>query len=304
MWRRLQKPTNSGNVSSISTCSSTKRIRSACFARTSANCRTIDSRVPIFRARCSSSISHQLEGANSSKIASATSVRVIVPSKSVRTASLEVIEGSPSAPRASRAFAPRAEVRALLLREPIDLEAQAVEFEPSDLQVEILRDGIHAGLQLRGMLGKVSGGDGLDREAHVHDLDGVALSGRDIQEAAFTTKWIRLPSARTYSSTNSRARRFDFARRSRSAFEISLSKWPAFPRTPWSFSPGKCAAVTMSLHPVAEMMKSAIRQAFCIGRTSNPSIVASIALTGSTSVTMTRAPIPRARIAIPRPVQP
>src|SRR5207249_3533357 len=63
------------------------------------------------------------------------------------------------------------------------------------------------------------------------------------------TRWIRLPSARTYSSTNSRARRFDFARRSRSAFEISLSKWPAFPRTNWSFGPGKCAAVTMSLPP-------------------------------------------------------
>src|SRR5437773_3709284 len=77
----------------------------------------------------------QLEGANSSRIASATSVRVIVPSKSVRTASLEGIEGSPSAPRASRAFAPRVEVRALLLREPIDLDAEAVEFEPRDLQV-------------------------------------------------------------------------------------------------------------------------------------------------------------------------
>src|SRR5436309_11193984 len=184
MWRRLQKPTNSGNVSSISTCSSTKRIRSACFARTSANCRAIDSRVPIFRARCSSSISHQLEGANSSRIASATSVRVIVPSKSVRTASLEGIEGSPSAPRASRAFAPRVEVRALLLREPIDLDAEAVEFEPSDLQVQVLRDGIHARLQLRRMLGQVAGADGLDREAHVHDLDGVALPGRDIQETA------------------------------------------------------------------------------------------------------------------------
>src|SRR5881392_2589723 len=79
--------------------------------------------------------------------------RVIVPSKSVRTASLEGIEGSPSAPRASRAFAPRVEVRALLLREPIDLDAEAVEFEPRDLQVQVLRDGIHARLQLRRMLG-------------------------------------------------------------------------------------------------------------------------------------------------------
>src|SRR5437879_5580137 len=118
---------------------------------------------------------HQLAGAHSARIASATAVRVIVPSKSVRTASLEGIEGSPSAQRASRAFAPRVEVRALLLREPIDLDAEAVEFEPSDLQVQVLRDGIHAGLQLRRMLGEVAGGDGLDREAHVHDLDGVAL---------------------------------------------------------------------------------------------------------------------------------
>src|SRR6267143_1025440 len=90
-------------------------------------------------------------------------------------------------------------------------------------------------------------------------------------------KWIRLPCGRTYSSTNSRTFRFVFASFSRSAFEISLSKWPAFPRTTPSLRRGKCAAVTMSLQPVAEMMKSAIRDALDIERTSKPSIVAWIA---------------------------
>src|SRR5213593_4288847 len=71
-----------------------------------------------------------------------------------------------------------------------------------------------------------------------------------------------------------------------------------------SFIAGKCAAVTISLQPVAETMKSASRTALRMGRTSNPSMEASIAFTESTSVTTTRAPIPRARIAIPRPVHP
>src|SRR5947199_1624283 len=77
-------------------------------------------------------------------------------------------------------------------------------------------------------------------------------------------KWIRFPSGKTYSSTNSRTFFLVFERRSRSALEISLSKWPALPRTTRSLRRGKWAAVRTSLPPVAEMMKSAIRDALDI----------------------------------------
>src|SRR2546425_11382756 len=97
------------------------------------------------------------------------------------------------------------------------------------------------------------------------------------------TRLARLPPGNVYSSTNSRTRRLLFAAFSRSSFEISLSKWPAFARTTPSFIAGKCAAVTMSLQPVAETMKSASRTALRMGRTSNPSMEASIAFTESTS---------------------
>src|SRR6266571_2058562 len=92
-----------------------------------------------------------------------------------------------------------------------------MKLQPRDFQVECRRHRINARMEPAGVLGQIPGGDRLDREAHVHDLD---------------------------------------------------------------------------------------RMAFRMGRTSNPSMEASMALTGSTSVTTTRAPIPRARIAIPRPVHP
>ena len=60
----------------------------------------------------------------------------------------------------------------------------------------------------------------------------------------------------------------------------------------------------MSLQPVAEMMMSATLAASSMGMTSKPSIFASIALIGSTSVTMTFAPSPLARMAMPLPHQP
>ncbi len=86
--------------------------------------------------------------------------------------------------------------------------------------------------------------------------------------------------------------------------DTSTLKWPAFARTQPSFTTRRCFAVTTSRSPVAVTMKSAALAAWSIGRTSNPSSFASIAFTGSTSVTMTCAPMPRARIAIPRPHQP
>ena len=65
-----------------------------------------------------------------------------------------------------------------------------------------------------------------------------------------------------------------------------------------------CSAVITPLSPVAVQKMSPIAAAFAIGSTSNPSIAASSARIGSTSVTITCAPIPRARDATPRPTQP
>ena len=59
-----------------------------------------------------------------------------------------------------------------------------------------------------------------------------------------------------------------------------------------------------SVSPVAVMNKSPFSAASAIGMTSNPSINASSALTGFTSVTVTLDPIPRARSATPLPTQP
>ena len=56
--------------------------------------------------------------------------------------------------------------------------------------------------------------------------------------------------------------------------------------------------------PVSVQKMSPIGAASAIGMTRKPSIVASSALSGSISVTMTFAPAPRARDATPRPHHP
>src|SRR5437660_8412124 len=127
-------------------------------------------------------ISHQDAGANSSKIASATSVRVIVPSKSVKTASLDGI-GRLRARLMSRAFAPGFEVRALLFRQAVDSDSKAAEFQLSDLQIEIRGDRIHAGFELRGTVRQVARRHRLDCEAHVHDLHCMSLALLDVQHS-------------------------------------------------------------------------------------------------------------------------
>ena len=58
------------------------------------------------------------------------------------------------------------------------------------------------------------------------------------------------------------------------------------------------------MSPVSVQKKSPILTASAIGITRNPSSEASMALVASTSVTTTSAPMPRARIASPRPHQP
>ena len=58
------------------------------------------------------------------------------------------------------------------------------------------------------------------------------------------------------------------------------------------------------MSPVAVMKMSPIAAASAIGMTRKPSMTASSAFSGSTSVTMTLAPRPLARMAMPRPHQP
>ena len=66
----------------------------------------------------------------------------------------------------------------------------------------------------------------------------------------------------------------------------------------------RCSAAITSTDPVAVTKTSPAGAACAIGSTRKPRSDASSALTGSTSVTMTWAPKPRARSATPRPLAP
>ena len=94
-------------------------------------------------------------------------------------------------------------------------------------------------------------------------------------------------------------------RRAAPRMSISTLKWPGV---------GEDRAV---LHPLEVLARDHVLVAgrraedvadlgarLAIGMTSKPSIAASSARIGSTSVTITCAPMPRARIATPRPTQP
>ena len=65
-----------------------------------------------------------------------------------------------------------------------------------------------------------------------------------------------------------------------------------------------CSFVMTSRMPVQVMNTWPVLHAFDMGSTSNPSMNASSALTGSTSVTTTREPMPRHLAATPLPTQP
>ncbi|OGP79138.1 MAG: hypothetical protein A2Z26_07290 [Deltaproteobacteria bacterium RBG_16_66_15] len=98
--------------------------------------------------------------------------------------------------------------------------------------------------------------------------------------------------------------RIDFAIFASAGMSISTLKWPELHTIAPSFIRSKCSPRTTFRLPVTVQKKSPIFAALAIGITSNPSIRASRAGRGSISVTMTRAPIPRARIASPRPHHP
>jgi hypothetical protein len=84
----------------------------------------------------------------------------------------------------------------------------------------------------------------------------------------------------------------------------ATSKWPALARIAPSFIIKKCFSVITSEQPVTVTKQSPSGAASSIGITQKPSMCASIARTGSTSVTMTFAPRPLARMATPLPHQP
>ena len=88
------------------------------------------------------------------------------------------------------------------------------------------------------------------------------------------------------------------------ATATSTSKCPALQQIAPSFIFRKCLSQITSLHPVTVTKMSPCSEASSMLMTLNPSITASIALTGSISVTMTSAPRPLALIATPFPHQP
>ena len=98
--------------------------------------------------------------------------------------------------------------------------------------------------------------------------------------------------------------RTDFAIFASAGMSISTLKWPELHTIAPSFIRSKCSLRTTCRFPVTVQKKSPTFAASAIGTTSKPSISASSAGRGSISVTITRAPIPRARIASPRPHQP
>ncbi len=85
---------------------------------------------------------------------------------------------------------------------------------------------------------------------------------------------------------------------------ISTLKWPVLERMAQSFITSKCSRRITFLSPVAVQKMSPRRAASAIVVTVKPSITACNARSGSTSTTITWAPMPRARSARPRPLQP
>ena len=84
----------------------------------------------------------------------------------------------------------------------------------------------------------------------------------------------------------------------------STLKWPLLQTMAPSGMAWKCSLRMMPLLPVTVTKSWPILAASAMVMTSKPSITASSARVGSISVTITRAPAPRARRATPRPTQP
>ena len=96
----------------------------------------------------------------------------------------------------------------------------------------------------------------------------------------------------------------DVARSRNAGRSISTLKWPVLATIAPSFIWSKCSPRITSLSPVAVQKMSPCGAAAAIVETRKPSIAACNARRGSTSVTITCAPSPRARSARPRPHPP
>src|SRR5271165_3920197 len=109
------------------------------------------------------------------------------------------------------------------------------------------------------------------------------------------SRLILRPSFKEYSSTKARVVRFDDDIFSSAGISISTLKWPEFEMIAPSFISSKCSLVSTLLLPVTVQKTSPSFAASVIDITRKPSITASRALVGSTSVMITSAPLPRAR---------
>ncbi len=98
--------------------------------------------------------------------------------------------------------------------------------------------------------------------------------------------------------------RFDDDILSSAGISISTLKCPELEMMAPSFIRSKCSLVSTLLLPVTVQNTSPSLAASVIDITRKPSMTASSAFVGSTSVTITSAPAPRARLANPRPHQP
>src|SRR3954453_4111828 len=84
----------------------------------------------------------------------------------------------------SRALVPRGQVLRLLLGQLVDVDTHRGELETGDLVVDRLGHRVDLALELRGVLDRVLGREGLVREGHVHHLGGMALGGGQVDEPA------------------------------------------------------------------------------------------------------------------------
>ena len=109
------------------------------------------------------------------------------------------------------------------------------------------------------------------------------------------SRLILRPSFSEYSSTKVRVVRLEDDIFSSAGMSISTLKWPELEMMAPSFIRSKWSLVRTLLLPVTVQKTSPSLAASVMDMTRKPSMTASSAFVGSTSVTMTSAPAPRAR---------
>src|SRR3990172_5811077 len=85
-------------------------------------------------------------------------------------------------PLPSRAFLPAREVRALLVGQLVDAHAERGELQPSDLRIDLVRDGVDVDGQALLLQDEVLDAERLVGEAHVHHARRMALRGREVDQ--------------------------------------------------------------------------------------------------------------------------